>query len=175
MPSSDLIRWGGVSAILAGVAFIVRSLLPPMGVGDAFHFVALFLLAVGVVGFHALQKDRYGLIGLAGFAIVVIAALASVVARIVILFSGSQALLPIVDIGGFGVMLGFVLYGVATLWARVLPPWVGIAFIVGLPLRFAMFPIDPWGLTLFGLLWVALGYVLWSRREAVSEQTARVA
>ncbi len=72
-------------------------------------------------------------------------------------------------------MFGFVLYGVATLRARVLPLWVGIAFIVGLPLRFAMFPIDPWGLTLFGLLWVALGYVLWSRREAVAEQTARVA
>ena len=42
-------------------------------------------------------------------------------ARIVILLSGSEALLPIVDLGGFGVMLGFVLYGVATLRARVLP------------------------------------------------------
>ena len=174
MPSSDLIRWGGVAAMLAGVVFIVRSLLPPMGIGDAFHFVALFLLAVGVVGFHALQKDHYGLIGLAGFAIVVIAALASVVARIVILVSGSEALFPIVAVGGIGLMLGFALYGVATLRARVLPLWVGVAFIVGVPIRYALFPIDPWGLTLFGLLWVALGYVLWSRREAVADQPSRV-
>ena len=128
-----------------------------------------------------MQKDqnRYGLIGLAGFAIVVISALASVVVRIVIFISGSEDHLPIVDLGGFaasmGVLLGFVFYGVATLRARVLPLWVGVAFIVGLPLRLAMFPIDPWGLTLFGLLWVALGYVLWSRREGIAEQPARVA
>ena len=36
--------------MLAGVVFIVRALLPPTGIGDAFHFVAMFLLAVGVVG-----------------------------------------------------------------------------------------------------------------------------
>jgi hypothetical protein len=102
-----------------------------------------------------------------------------VVARIVILVSGSEAILPIVEkgaqLGGFGVMLGFVFYCVATLRARVLPLWVGVAFVVGLPLRFATFPIDPWGLTLFGLLWVALGYVLWSRREALAEQPVHVA
>ena len=71
-------------------------------------------------------------------------------------------------------MLGLVLFGVATLVTRVLPLWVGVAFIVGVPIRYALFPIDPWGLTLFGLLWVALGYVLWSRREAVADQPSRV-
>jgi hypothetical protein len=83
-----------------------------------------------------LQKDqnRYGLIGLAGFAIVVISALASVVVRIVIFISGSEDHLPIVDLGGFaasmGVLLGFVFYGVATLRARVLPLWVRVRALV---------------------------------------------
>jgi hypothetical protein len=73
-----------------------------------------------------------------------------------------------------GVLIGFVLYGVATLRARVLPLWVGVAIIVGLPVRIAMFQVDPWGLVVFGLLWLALGYVLWSRREAAAAQPARV-
>ena len=71
-------------------------------------------------------------------------------------------------------MLGLVLCGVATLLARVLPLWAEVGLIVALPLRFALFVIDPWGLTLFGLWWVVLGYVLWSRREAAAEQPSRV-
>jgi hypothetical protein len=161
--------------MLAGVAFIGRSLLPSdSSVGGTLHFLAIALLAVGMVGLHALQKDHYGLIGRAGFYIVVIAALAMVGVRIVILLSGSETLYWLLDIGDLGLVLGFVLYGVATLQARVLPLWCGVWIIVALPLRIALFPIDPWGLTLFGLLWGVLGYVLWSRREAVAEQPSRV-
>jgi hypothetical protein len=179
MSRSDLIRWGAVAFILSGAAFITRSLVPAASsIGDTIQLVAIALLAVGVVGLHALQKDHYGrvglVIGLAGVSIVVIAALASAVARIVILVSGSDALLPIVDLAGPGVVLGLVLCGVATLLARVLPLWVGVGIIVALPLRFVLFVIDPWGLTLFGLWWVVLGYVLWSRRGAAAEQPSRV-
>jgi len=70
--------------------------------------------------------------------------------------------------------LGLVLYGVATLLARVLPLWAGVGLIVALPIRFALVVIDPWGLTLFGVWWVVLGFVLWSRRKAVTEQPSRV-
>jgi hypothetical protein len=140
--------------------------------------VAIALLAVGIVGLHALQKSHYGrigfVIGLAGLSIVVVAASASVVARIVNLVSRSDALVWITDLALPSLALGLVLYGIATLLARVLPPWVGLALIVALPLRIALVVIDPWGLTLFGLLWVVLGYVLWSRREAVAEEASRV-
>ena len=175
MTSSGLIRWGGVSLMLAGVAFITRSRLPTASsVGDTFQLVAIALLAVGIVGLHTLQKNHYGRIGLAGLSIVVIAASASVLARIVMLVSGSDALVWISDLALPALMLGMVIYGVATLLARVLPLWVGVAIILALPLRIALVAIDPWGLTLFGLLWVVLGYVLWSRREAVAEQPSRV-
>ena len=176
MSRSNLIWWGGVAFMLSGVAFIPRSLLPADSrVGITFHVVAIAFLAVGIVGLHALQKDHYGRIGLvfglAGLSLVVIAALAWVVARIVILVSGSNAFLPIVDLAGPVVLLGLVLTGVATLLARVLPLWAGVGIIVALPLRFVF---EPWGLTLFGLWWVVLGYTLWSRSEAVAEQPSRI-
>ncbi len=70
-----------------------------------------------------------------------------------------------------GVLVGFVLYGAATLQARVLPRWCGVGLIVGLPVTIAL---ENYGTILFGLLWLALGYMLWSRRGAPAEQPSRV-
>ena len=173
--SSRLIRGGGVAAMLAGVAFISSSLLSsrtPSSIGDVIWLVAIAGLAVGVVGFHTLQKDHYGLIGRAGFFTVIVAALGEVLGSIVLL-SGSTVLEWLVfPIGTLGVLVGLALYGTATLRARVLPLWCGVGLIVGLPIRLALLPIEPWGLVLFGALWLALGFVLWSR--VVAEKPARV-
>jgi hypothetical protein len=83
-------------------------------------------------------------------------------------------------LGIVGVIVGLVLYGAATLQARVLPRWCGVGFIVGLPVWWVLSVIlgneygGSLGGMLFALLWLALGYVLWSRREALAEQPSRV-
>jgi len=69
------------------------------------------------------------------------------------------------------VLVGFVLYGAATLQARVLPRWCGVGFIVGWPVTVALGDL---GTVLFGLLWLAIGYVLWSRRGIATEGPSRV-
>jgi hypothetical protein len=96
------------------------------------------------------------------------------IARVVLTLSGSQSFYWILDIGTLGVLLGFVLYGAATLRARVLPLWCGVLIIICLPVRIAMFPVDPWGLVVLGVLWLALGYALWSRRGSVAAQPSHV-
>jgi hypothetical protein len=64
-----------------------------------------------------------------------------------------------------------VLYGAATLQARVLPPWCGLGLIVVPPIAFYLNSKVFYGsLALFGVLWVALGYVLWSRWGSPTEQ-----
>jgi hypothetical protein len=114
----------------------------------------------GLVGFHALQKDYYGLVGRIGFWMAILGGVSFFI-----------PLEPLHLLGAFIAFIGVVLYGVATLQARVLPLWCGIGFIVG-PLlflalgRFAQIP--------FGLLWLALGYVLWSRRGTPVGQPSRV-
>ena len=76
---------------------------------------------------------------------------------------------------GFLSTLGLVLLGAATLRAGVLARWCGALLIVavlGIPIYFALGNYG--GAILYGLLWLALGYVLWSRREAATEQPSRV-
>ena len=64
-------------------------------------------------------------------------------------------------------LVGFVLYGTATVQASVLPRWYGLALIVSLPLA-------GYGTALFGLILVGLGYVLWLQRDATNAQPSRV-
>ncbi len=82
-------------------------------------------------------------------------------------------------------LVGFVLYGAATLQARVLPRWCGIAFIVFLPVAILLGGYAPilggvastfggYAPIWIGLVWLALGYVLWSHRGAAAEQPSRV-
>jgi membrane protein implicated in regulation of membrane protease activity len=68
-------------------------------------------------------------------------------------------------------LVGFVLYGVATLRAGVLPRWYGLALALSMPVSL---PLGVYGTTLFGLILAVLGYALWSRREATTEHPARV-
>jgi hypothetical protein len=168
MATSDLIRWGAIGLMLGGVMWVVLGLSALVGYLQAnagredvvLFVVALLLTAAGLVALHTLQNDSYGLLGRAGFYI----ALAAVAARIlgaVVFLAGSSALEWISLPGTLGMLVGFVLYGVATVQARVLPRWYGLALIVVLPVSL---PLAGYGTALFGLILLVLGYVLWLRR-----------
>ena len=137
--------------------------------------VSLLLVPIGMAGFHALQKRNYGLIGHTGLWTSVISSMMVATGLTGYLrWEGLRLLWLVTAGGGLGLMVGFILYGVATLQARILPPWCGIAFMVALPAAIALFWIRPWlGLgqgtsttsILFGLAWLGLGYNLWTRRR----------
>ena len=91
---------------------------------------------------------------------------------VLLVLAGGEALGELlIGVGGLGIMVGLVLYGAATLQARVLPRWCGIALIVSLPVTILL---EDYGGIFFGLVWLALGYMLWSHRGASSEQRSRV-
>ena len=173
MPSSYLIRLGALSAIIAGAAWIVLFFVP-LATGEVEPRPDSFAAAIdravvviaglstigGLVGFHSLQKDYYGLVGRIGFWMAILGGVSIFI-----------PLEPLHFLGAFIAIIGFMLYGAATLQAGVLPRWWGIGFLVA-PLlflalgRFAQIP--------FGLLWLALGYILWSRRNMSVGQPSRV-
>jgi hypothetical protein len=176
--SSNLVRWGGLAAMLGGVMWVVLGLGAVVGVLQAIpgredvvlFIVALLLTAAGLVGLHTLQKGSYGRLGRAGFYISLTAVTARILGAVVFL-AGSSALEWISLPGTLGMLVGFVLYGFATLQARVLPRWYGLALIVSMPVSL---PLAVYGTVLFGLFLVVLGYVLWLRRDATTEGPSRV-
>jgi hypothetical protein len=178
MAASGLIRWGAIGFMLGGVMWVVLGLGAVVGYlqsipgrEDVVLFVfALLLTAAGLIGLHTFQSYSYGLLGRASFYI----ALAAVAARIlgaVIFLAGSSALEWISLPGTSGMLVGFVLYGIATVQASVLPRWYGLALIVSMPVSL---PLAGYGTALFGLILVVLGYALWLRRGATNAQPSRV-
>lgn len=175
MSSSALIRWGGLAAMLGGVVWLVDNLLflafPQATWTNAVVIVATLLVLVGLVGFHALQGKNYGRIGRAGFWTVVIASLARILSLIVFL-AGSNVLVWLAyPVAALGMLVGFVLYGAATLQARMLPRWCGVTLIIAFPVSFLFGKYS--GIP-FGIVWLALGYVLRSQRAQAAEQPSRV-
>ena len=181
---------------------------------DLLAIVAYVLLVVGLVGFHALQQRNYGRIGRAGLYTTITAFVLweiLLLGRLLGAGAGLEWLVPLghtfvhrfylllggllaaraglewlVPLGVLGTLVGEVLYGAATLQARVLPRWCGVLFIVLTPgtilaslaaFRARDFLWDAASILWTGLAWLALGYGLWSHRSsgaAAEQQPSRV-
>jgi hypothetical protein len=163
----------------SGVLFIVYSLLGfAVGKGeepgplDILAILGYVLQVVGLLGFHALQGRNYGRIGRAGLYTTIGAIVLWEFLILTSLLGGDVGLDWLVPVGVLGTLVGLVLYGAATLQARVLPRWCGILFIILMPVGILLGDLQPiWG----GLVWLALGYALWSHSSgAAGAQPSRV-
>jgi len=185
MRPSGIIRWAAIAAIIGGGLWVVWGVLSreiPYAAGGPSYggllrlsaglllFAALLTLG-GLVGLDALQGGSSSSLGRVGFYTASVGLLAQALAAVFLLF-GSEALLWLFVPGGsLAVVAGLALYGAATLQARVLARWCGWALIVVPPIASLLNSKVFYGsIALFGVLWVALGYVLWSRRGAPSRQ-----
>ena len=172
-----VVRWGAIGLMLSGMMWVVLGLSGVVGYLQAIpgredvvlFVIALLLLAAGLVGLHTLHKNSYGLLGRVGFYLTFAAVGARILGGMVFL-AGSSALEWISLPGTLGMLVGFVIYGFATLQARVLPRWYGLALIVSMPVSL---PLAVYGTALFGLILVVLGYALWSRRDITAASSLR--
>ena len=202
MSSSNLIRWAGLAAILAGVLLVVADLLNlAIGFDDdepfsetattdiyAFQSVvnllAAVLLLIGLVGLYARQSEAAGLLGLAGFLVALLGT-----ALVTGLLWASLFIVPTlaVEVPAFldqvegpppGFFLtfitfavGWLLFGIATLLARVYPRIPTILLMIGAVI--AVLPLPFTGIVLaIAVAW--LGFALFTGSEALTEQPSRV-
>ena len=178
MAASGLIRWGAIGFVLGGVAWLVLGLSARFGYLQAIpgredvviYIVALLFTAAGLVGLHALQRAGYGLFGVASFYFT-LAAIAGRILGAVVFLAGSTALESTSWPATLSMLVGLVLYGVATLRARVLPLWYGLVLILAMPVSLLL---ATYGTALFGLFLMVLGYGLWLHRKAATGQPSRV-
>jgi hypothetical protein len=175
-PPSDLIRWGGLAAMLSGVAWWLQALLELAGVyeGESAWLTVLFIVAAPLAGGHGgvlcptereLRAHRKGgvLRGPRGGVLILIWNLVFLLSGSSIEWLRSMTLL--------GLLVGFALYDAATLRARVLPRWCGVVFIMAFPITALL---EEYGNIWFGLGWLALGYMVWSQRDTSVGQPSRV-
>ena len=201
MSSSSLNRWGGLAAMLGGTLWAADWVLFTIGHGpttvnenrevlgldpDAWLqllVVPLVLVAVGLVALHSLQRSHTGWLGRSGYIVSLVGLALWVVGNLT-----ESPPLPIIILA-----IGMVLFGVATLRAKVLPRWsrsiplvLGVLLIPGFFLTFPGFILDfppfnwviAFGLSGYftfiaqGLGWVLLGYVLWSQKAKAEQSPA---
>jgi hypothetical protein len=187
-----MVRWGGLAGVVAGVMFLVSGILyfivaPPLptrplgSFGDYLYevvvAVAFVQVLVTIAGLHAAQRQsgRYGILGTAGFLLTFVGyALVLVIAHLIRLVGG-EPILSLRPVGGLLVLVGSILLGAMTLYARVLPWWCGVVLIVGFPLGAFLETVRS-GIEniVFAIVWGLIGYALLSRRGAVAEQPSRV-
>jgi hypothetical protein len=205
--ASALMRLAGLSALVAGLCFVVMGMFHPVNdpayvttatwvnvhiAATALGFFGLF----GMAGLYARQAEQSGWLGLAGFLLFtvwmtlvcgfsfveafILPRLASespaFVAGFLGMFSGAPSqvdlgILPTIwNISGPMYILGPLLFGIATLRARILPRWAGGLLALGALLipvgslvppeyqpEIALIPI--------GLAFSWLGYALFSERR----------
>lgn len=182
-----------VAVAFAGVTWVVFSLVRwVLPATLSFEVSSLFYLQegttllelvgtlVGLIGLHIQQDAISRKLGVTGLVVASMGVTYLLVVRENILFTGDTPLgmvNPLVVLAAqLARSLGFVLLGIAFLQARVLPRWIGLAFVVGgvvittASLSMGYLPrfIDSLFLLVFGPIWLALGYALWPKRgEAV--------
>ncbi len=186
MLSAKLIRWSGgalvVAGILMGVALIIHpdetdpnALASPLWGPAHFLLGGGFLISLlGLIGAHARQVEKAGVLGVVGFIIVFVCSAALVGPILVIegivvpglaqsaiaeaaldpagpMFSGLLLPLFMGTIYAFGI--GALLFGIATLRAGVLPRWAAVSFIVATPLVIFTPPLPAIFLAIGGVLY----------------------
>jgi hypothetical protein len=200
MSSSTFVRWGGMAAMVGGILWAVDWVLFTVGHGpttcnqnlqvlglrpdtwDRLLVVPLSLIAVGVVAVYSLQASRAGWLGSSGCVVSLVGLTLWIVGNLTGWPPGAIIILA----------FGMILFGDATLTAKVLPRWsraiplvLGVMLIPGFFLTFPGFvlhfpPFD--SIYAFGLAGyfthiaqelgrVLLGYVTWTEAAPLLRAT----
>jgi len=204
--TSKLIRWAGLSAMVAGILYMLVGMFHPLNILSSVtttrwaivHVLATsmcFFILLGLAGLYARQAEKSGWLGLAGFflyslswvltlgytfaEVFILPLLATQAPAYVQGFLGAYSssgdpnfavLANLWTVTGILYMGGGLLFGIATLRARILSRWAAGLLAVGsvlspmavlLPHEYEPIVEVPGGLA---LAW--LGYSLWSERRA---------
>ncbi|NJR53009.1 MAG: hypothetical protein HC780_29075 [Leptolyngbyaceae cyanobacterium CSU_1_3] len=161
MSSTNLIRLGGLAAILAGILRGVNSFVP----SDAPSVEILYLLTdifilFGTIGIYGFQHQEARLWGFFGFLLAIIG--------IAVIRTGAIAGASLYSIGALIFAGGLSLLAVASWIARKLPRWVPISWVLSTIVGFIGYFIP--GLSLlfiisgiiFGIGFAGAGIKVWS-------------
>jgi hypothetical protein len=184
MASSKLVRVGAVGAVVAAAGYVAMFPVVMTMSGGLDRPLPNVPLVVGlagtllaILGLHALQRENYRRLGVAGFWVAFISSLVALVGMLILVTTDPASSTDVDDLGFIGGILGryasligFALLGIATLRARVLPRWCGWLIAVGLPISMLGLP-DFIG---EGIIWALVGYALFRVGGRTLQEPSRV-
>jgi hypothetical protein len=171
---ADLDRvWGGPLVIVTGALLAVDALTNIVGglslLSSLIHLAAHTTLLFSVVVLHSAQAERAGAAGLAGTLLLHVGTTLYVISALLIMAQLAGAIdtnralmaswedIPVGRVGSYGTLLGWLLFGLGTVRARVFPRWSGWLVVLGLALLLPFeFTIQAY---FFGVFWI-IGAIL---------------
>jgi hypothetical protein len=167
---------GGACFVLAGVGQLARPELTDPFSRASGHLIqgllalSFLLTLAGFVALHLLQAGNYGgPRGWTGFRAAFLGQGAMLASAVASLLAGGLALGFLYNLGVLVLLVGLALLSVATYRAAILPHWA--AYLVA---ALAVIVFGEVGVVLTGLVWISLGYVLFSQRGATAGRSSRV-
>jgi hypothetical protein len=156
----------------------------PEAVYRFYGATALFIFVgylAGLLALHALQASRAGGLEKWGFGVALVGSVLLVVGLISAFWVGAVdfSYLAFLVPGQLVMLVGWTLFGIGTLRAKVAPRLGAWLLIVGgLPgfivIALVLGQHNSMGWLLVALAWIVLGYALWSAREIPAGQPSRV-
>ena len=197
MSSSNLLRWGGLAALVSGVASVMGDLLrlfvdvksaesattPSYALVFWMYLIGAVLLMIGLVCLYVSQSEEAGVLGLMAFltafsGTVLLAGTLWFELFITPALAVEAPRLAEAELGLVGfvlsfllVVLGWFMFGVATLRARLYPRWAAVLLMVGVIVSF--FPVPLSGL-IFSIAVSWMGLVLFTRTGTAVRQPSRM-
>lgn len=193
MTRTNLIRWAGLACVLSGILYAMAAAIHPSG-EDVLSIVSALwvpahilggisavLLLFGLLGLYGRQLEASGSLMLVGFVLAFIGTtllateefqsatvMPLIAAKAPTLLEGTSTAGAALAFGLLFLVsffLGYLLFGIATVRARVLPRWSGLLLILGLLLSLGgsishLVSIIAAIILGLGLAW--MGYAVWS-------------
>lgn len=163
MSSANLIRLGGLAAIVAGILRGVNSFLPSstprVEIAILYLLTDIFIL-FGILGIYGFQHQESRLWGVFGFLFAIIG--------IVIIRTGTISGVSLYPIGALTFTAGLSLLAVGSWIARKLPRWVSVFWVLSAIVGFIGYFIPGLNLLfiasgiIFGIGFAAAGIEVWS-------------
>jgi hypothetical protein len=162
MSSANLIRCGGLAAMIAGILRGVNSFLPSSAelTIELLYLLTDIFLLFGMMGLYAFQHQESGWWGFLGFLLAIIG--------IAVIRTGNIAGVKIYAIGALIFAAGLILFAIGSWIAHKLPRWVSFVWILSTIIGFVGYFIPGFSLffvisgVLFGVGFACAGLQGWS-------------
>jgi hypothetical protein len=192
MTRASLIRLGGLVSIVGGVSYATLGLMiwlctPNCPRSSGYIVLAFFVLLVfgamvALASLHAIQRQRYGLLGtlvflvaFVGVAMIFVSELRSLIIGVSQASPGAAGVSWLFIIGLLVATVGLIAYGVTTITASALPWWCGPALTAGSPfVGLFLYLFSPVEESLIGVPWIVVGYAIFRAAARHTQQPSRL-